>query len=88
MLGVTSGKRRVDRESWWWNDETQIKVKAKQETFKRWMTTTDDQERVQRREEYRCAKVEAKKSVSDAKTKAYKEMYRRLNTKEGEQDIY
>ena len=52
------------------------------------MTTTDDQERVQRREEYRCAKVEAKKSVSDAKTKAYKEMYRRLNTKEGEQDIY
>ena len=88
MLGVTSGKRRMDRESWWWNDEIKTKVKTKQENFKRWMTTTDEQERVQRREEYRSAKMEAKKAVSEAKTRAYEAMYRRLDTKEGEQDIY
>ena len=29
LLGVTSGKRRFDREAWWWNDEIQIKVKVK-----------------------------------------------------------
>ena len=88
MLGVSSGKRRMDRKSWWWNDEIQIKVRAKQENFKRWKTTTNEQERALRREEYRYARLEAKRAVSEAKTKAYEEMYQRLDTKEGEQDIY
>ena len=48
MLGVTSGKRRFDRESWWWNKEIQIKVKAKQENFKRWLTTTDEQDKIKK----------------------------------------
>ena len=52
------------------------------------METTDEQEKSQRREEYKRAKSEAKKAVSEAKTNAYEEMYRRLDTKEGEQDIY
>ena len=88
MLGVTSGKRRFDRESWWWNNEIQGKVKVKQENFKRLLATTDEQDKIQKREEYRRAKLEAKKAVSEAKTKAYENMYKRLDTKEGEQDIY
>ena len=88
LLGVTSGKRRFDRKAWWWNDEIQIKVKVKQENFKRWLATTDEQEKIQKREEYKRAKLEAKKAISEAKTKAYEEMYKRLDTKEGEQDIY
>ena len=52
------------------------------------MTTTDEQDRIQKREEYKRAKLEAKKVVSEAKTKAYEEMYKKLDTKEGEQNIY
>ena len=52
------------------------------------MATTDEHDRTQKREEYRRAKLEAKKAVSEAKIKAYEEMYRKLDTKEGEQDIY
>ena len=51
------------------------------------MATTDEQARIQKREEYRRAKLEAKKAVSEVKTKAYEEMYRKLDTKD-EQDIY
>ncbi|KAM1283242.1 hypothetical protein ACFX2J_026125 [Malus domestica] len=39
-------------------------------------------------ERYRKAKQEAKKAVREAKLAAYDDMYKRLDTKEGESDIY
>ena len=29
VLGVTSGKRKGDRETWWWNQEVQESIKEK-----------------------------------------------------------
>ncbi|KAM2173259.1 hypothetical protein ACFX1R_038114 [Malus domestica] len=39
-------------------------------------------------ERYRRAKQEAKKDVREAKLTAYDDMYKRLDTKQGELDIY
>ena len=34
VLGVTFGKRRGDRETWWWNEEVQESIKEKKEVKK------------------------------------------------------
>ncbi len=88
ILGVRTGTRKMDRESWWWTEDVQISVKAKHEALKKLRGTTDNQEHVQLREEYRRAKKEAKAAVTNAKNKAYEEMYKRLDTKVGEHEMY
>ena len=32
VLGVTFGKRKRDRETWWWNEEVQESIKEKKKT--------------------------------------------------------
>ena len=39
-------------------------------------------------EKYKVAKKAAKRAVSEARGRAYEDLYQRLNTKEGERDIY
>ena len=39
-------------------------------------------------ERYKVAMKTAKRAVSEAKGRAYEDLYRRLSTKEGEKDIY
>ena len=34
VLGVTSGKRKGDKETWWWNEEVQESIKEKKEQRK------------------------------------------------------
>ena len=36
VLGVTFGKRKEDRETWWWNEELQESIKEKKEAKKAW----------------------------------------------------
>ncbi|KAI8563854.1 hypothetical protein RHMOL_Rhmol03G0141600 [Rhododendron molle] len=35
VLGESNGKGPISKETWWWNDEVQTLVKAK-ECFKKW----------------------------------------------------
>ncbi|KAM1607617.1 hypothetical protein ACFX1Z_028180 [Malus domestica] len=72
------------KESWWWNEEVQTKVKAKKECCKALYKEKTDENG----ERYRKAKQEAKKAVREAKLAVYDDMYKRLDTKEGELDIY
>jgi hypothetical protein len=39
-------------------------------------------------ERYKVAKKTAKRAVSETKGQAYDDLYRRLSTKEGEEDVY
>ena len=39
VLGVTFGKRKGDRETWWWNEEVQESIKEKKEAKKTWDKT-------------------------------------------------
>ncbi|KAE8722892.1 Proton gradient regulation 7 isoform 2 [Hibiscus syriacus] len=87
-LGWSTGKVKKHKESWWWNDEIQTKVKTKQTCFKEFIQCNDDEERSRAKQRYKEAKREAKKIVAKAKDKAYEVMYKRLDTKEGQNGIF
>ncbi|KAM1065762.1 hypothetical protein ACFX2B_021024 [Malus domestica] len=84
VLGESKGFAPHQKESWWWNEEVQTKVKAKNECCKALYKDRIDENG----ERYRKAKQEVKKAVREAKLAAYDDMYKRLDTKEGELDIY
>ncbi|XP_071726315.1 uncharacterized protein [Rutidosis leptorrhynchoides] len=92
-LGVTVGTsrgHRSDRESWWLSDEVQSKVALKQLRFGELITCRErtPTDRTRAEERYKEAKREAKKVVARAKEKAYEDLYRKVESKEGANDIY
>ncbi|XP_076954097.1 uncharacterized protein LOC143628369 [Bidens hawaiensis] len=87
-LGVTSGRSSGHKESWWWSDEVQTKIRDKQESFRDLLKCTDEEERLRLREGYKKAKREAKKAATEAKNTTYKRMYESLETKEGEHAMF
>ena len=42
VLGVTFGKRKQDRETWWWNEEVPKSIKEKKEAKKAWDKTRNE----------------------------------------------
>ncbi|GJZ58539.1 hypothetical protein Tco_0614033 [Tanacetum coccineum] len=92
-LGVVAGTSRThigNRESWWLSDEVQIKVKVKQTQLRELilMHGGDQANRFATDKRYKEAKREAKKVVAIGNGKAYEDLYKRLDSKEGENDIY
>ncbi|KAK3547882.1 hypothetical protein QTP70_000339 [Hemibagrus guttatus] len=84
VLGVSSGRRKEDKESWWWNEEVQDSIQRKRLAKKKWdMDRTEEN-----RQEYKELQRRVKREVSKAKQKAYDELYTRLDTREGEKDLY
>ena len=85
-FGETSGNVSTAgrRETWWWNKEVQEKIKNKREAKKVWDTIRDDASKVA----YKTAKKQAKKEVAVARSTAYKELYERLETKEGQNQLF
>ena len=80
VLGMTSGKRKENRETWWWNEEVQDSIKEKKLAKKNWDTQNSEESR----QAYKQASCKAKRDVA----KAYDELYMKLDTKEGEKDLY
>ena len=68
------------RETWWWNQEVQEKVKDNKKAKKAWDTIRDDASKLA----YKNARKQAKREVAKARNKAYEELYEKLETKEGE----
>ncbi|KAK3552014.1 hypothetical protein QTP70_031598, partial [Hemibagrus guttatus] len=84
VLGVSSGRRKEDKEIWWWNEEVQDSIQRKRLAKKKWdMDRTEEN-----RQEYKELQRRVKREVSKAKQKAYDELYTRLDTREGEKDLY
>ncbi|KAK3506208.1 hypothetical protein QTP70_017142 [Hemibagrus guttatus] len=84
MLGVSSGRRKEDKETWWWNEEVHDSIQRKRLAKKKWdMDRTEEN-----RQEYKELQRRVKREVSKAKQKAYEELYTRLDTREGEKDLY
>ncbi|KAF7699862.1 hypothetical protein C0J45_10852, partial [Silurus meridionalis] len=69
-----------EEEVWWWNEELQesIRRKAKQN----WNRQNDEKSR------HKEMRQQVKRDMAKAKEKAYEELYERLDTKEGEKDLY
>ncbi|KAK3522398.1 hypothetical protein QTP86_009537 [Hemibagrus guttatus] len=83
VLGVSSGRRKEDKETWWWNEEVQDSIQRKR-LAKKWdMDRTEEN-----RQEYKELQRRVKREVSKAKQKAYNELYTRLDTREEEKDLY
>ncbi|KAK3514564.1 hypothetical protein QTP70_021619, partial [Hemibagrus guttatus] len=84
VLGVSFGRRKEYKETWWWNEEVQDSVQRKRLAKKKWdMDRTEEN-----RQEYKELQRRVKREVSKAKQKAYDELYTRLDTREGEKDLY
>ncbi|KAK3560397.1 hypothetical protein QTP86_008488 [Hemibagrus guttatus] len=84
VLGVSSGRRKENKETWWWNEEVQDSIQRKTLAKKKWdMDRTEEN-----RQEYKELQRRVKREVSKAKQKAYDELYTRLDTREGEKDLY
>ena len=85
VLGMTTGRRPPrDKETWWWNDEVKDAIRAKKDAKKKW----DASGRQEERDIYRQANKEAKKEVASSKAHAMDEVYKELETPEGERNIY
>ncbi|XP_057540787.1 uncharacterized protein LOC130818644 [Amaranthus tricolor] len=87
-LGVSTGKPKVYKESWWWNEEVQKKIKEKNRRFKELKASTEEEDRTHKKERYKEAKRGAKKAVAEAKDRAFEAFYQKLDTKEGEKYIF
>ncbi|KAK3535800.1 hypothetical protein QTP70_021113 [Hemibagrus guttatus] len=84
VLGVSSGRRKEAKETWWWNEEVQDSIQRKRLAKKKWdMDSTEEN-----RQEYKELQRRVKREVSKAKQKAYDELYTRLDTREGQKDLY
>ncbi|KAK3561314.1 hypothetical protein QTP86_030617 [Hemibagrus guttatus] len=67
VLGVSSGRRKEDKETWWWNEEVQDSIQRKRLAKKKWdMDRTEEN-----RQEYKELHRRVKREVSKAKQKAY-----------------
>ena len=84
VLGVTFGKQKGDRETWWWNEEIQKSIKENKEAKKAWDKIRDENTK----KIYKEKKNKAKKAVAMAKRRAYDNLYARMETKEGEKKLY
>ena len=84
VLGVTFGKRKGDKETWWWNEEVQKSIKEKKEAKKAWDKIRNENTK----KVYKEKKNKAKKAVAMAKRRVYDDLYARLKTKEGEKELY
>ena len=65
VLGVSSGQKKEDRDTWWWNEEVQESIRGKRLAKKNW----DNRRNEENRQEYKdmCRKV--KRVVAKAKEK-------------------
>ncbi|KAK3528644.1 hypothetical protein QTP70_006345 [Hemibagrus guttatus] len=84
VLGVSSGRRKEDKETWWWNEEVQDSIQRKRLAKKKWNIDRTEENT----QEYKELQRRVKREVSKAKQKAYDELYTRLDTREGEKDLY
>ncbi|KAL5153826.1 LINE-1 retrotransposable element ORF2 protein [Glycine soja] len=83
-LGESRGFGPRGKESWWWNENLQSKVRVKKECFKEWSRCRNSETW----DKYKIARNETKKAVSEARAQAFDGLYQALGTRDGERSIY
>lgn len=79
-LGVWKNRHHIDKETWWWNEETAEAVKNKDLACQAWTTCDPNklQEKEKLRLEYKRCKKIAKKTVARCRAKAAQALYDEL----------
>jgi hypothetical protein len=84
VFGVTRRNKREPKYTLWWNDDVQNVISEKKECYKRLYYNNSD-ENIQK---YKKARRNTKKAMSEARGQTYADLYRKLDTKEVENDVY
>ena len=85
VLGQTTGKGAYnEKEAWWWNEEVQNAVKEKRLKSKKYQESRCDEDK----QVFREANKREKREVAKAKESAYKDLYDKLDSIEGQKNIY
>ncbi|XP_064116697.1 uncharacterized protein LOC135222539 [Macrobrachium nipponense] len=84
ILGESNGKMFENKETWWFNEEAKDATKQRREAKKRWDGTQMEEDWMA----YKEANKLAKKTVAIAKDIAYDQLYKELDTKEGQGKIF
>jgi dipeptidase len=84
VFGVTIGNKYEPKNTWWWNDDVQKTINEKKECYKRLYHNRSD-ENIQK---YKEARKNAKKAVTEVRGQTYTELYRKLDTKKSENNVY
>ena len=71
---MSPGKQKVFKESWWWNDEVDKKIKDKNKRFKKLMACTEEEDMNEKRVSFKEAKQAAKKAIMEAKKSWLREL--------------
>jgi len=80
LIGKTKpGRRRIEKETWWWREEIQEVIRAKKQAYKNWQKTRLAEDRASYKEKKRAAKA----AVREAKREDVAELYQSLDTPEG-----
>ncbi|XP_068227903.1 uncharacterized protein [Palaemon carinicauda] len=83
VLGMSTGRGPRDKETWWWNNSVQGKIKMKRNAKKRYEKTGTEEDK----ERSRLAKKEAKVAVAQSKQQALNNEHEELDTEEGQKKI-
>ena len=85
FLGETTGKgANNEKEAWWWNEDVQKAVKEKRLKFEKCQQSRCDEDK----EVFREVNKRAKREVAKAKESADKYLYDKLDSIEGQKNIY
>jgi Zn ribbon nucleic-acid-binding protein len=84
VFGVTRENKREPKDTWWWNDDVQKTIIEKKECYKCLHHNRSDENK----HRYKETRRNVKKAMSEARGQAYAELYRKLDTKEGENIVY
>ncbi|XP_063389201.1 uncharacterized protein LOC134674986 [Cydia fagiglandana] len=90
VFGETTGKGKIDRDTWWWNEDVRMVLKEKKNAFKEWKSVEEgnDREKGIKRSAYLTSKKIAKKAVAIAKAKVQDKLYDFLESPQGQKDLY
>lgn len=84
VCGETSGKRGRERETWWWNEEVQHKIKEKKTAYKLWQRSRNAEDKAI----YKLKCKEARMAVAIAKQEAWENFGRDLTTERGRHKMF
>ncbi|KAK3533448.1 hypothetical protein QTP70_022253, partial [Hemibagrus guttatus] len=75
VLGVSSGRRKEDKETWWWNEEVQDSIQRKRLAKKKWdMDRTEENRQEYKELQRRVKREKVDKIRKDEVRKALKRM--------------
>ena len=83
-LGESKGMVPLGKDNSWWNEEVKRTIKNKRMCYRNLSKNRDEASF----DNYKLAKKDAKKVVNEVRAKVYQDIYERLDSKEGEKNIY